>query len=184
MSVRTRRLTYDDLLRTPDDGNRYEIIDGEVLVSPSPGRYHQRLVYLLTRLVGDKVDADRWGQLFSGPVDVRLGPHNIVVPDLLYIRQDRLSIFTPRLVEGPPDLIIEVASPSTKKIDGGDKMALYAHAGVPEYWLPDPETRTFRMSVLQANGMYHDAEPVDGRFHSTVIDGLVIDPAALFADFD
>jgi Uma2 family endonuclease len=88
------------------------------------------------------------------------------------------------LVEGPPDLIIEVASPSTKKIDGGDKMALYAHAGVPEYWLPNPETRTFRMLMLQDDGTFRDAQPIDGKYHSTVIHGLVIDPEALFADLD
>lgn len=183
MSTIARPLTYDDLLTTPDDGNRYEIINGVLFVSPSPTRDHQRLVYLLSRLIGDVVDPDRLGQVFPGPVDVRLGVHTIVVPDLVYLRTDRLHIYGKRVVEGPPDLVIEIASPSTQNRDNVDKMAAFAEAGVPEYWLPDPETHTFRMVVLR-NGVYQDVEPVDGRYHSSVIAGLIVDPVALFAGLD
>ena len=178
-----RPLTYDDLRRMPDDGYRYEIINGELLVSPSPTTHHQRLVYALSRMIGDVVDQDRLGRILPGPVDVRLGMHTIVVPDLLFIRAERLAIDKKTLVDGPPDLVVEIASPSTRGRDNVQKAAVYAEAGVPEYWQPDPEQQTFRMQVL-SDGIYHDVAPVDGRFHSTVIPGLVIDPTALFADFD
>jgi Uma2 family endonuclease len=176
-----RPLTYDDLRQTPDDGSRYEIIGGELLVSPSPTTQHQRLVFLLGRIVGDFVDEDRLGMVLPGPVDVRLGVHTIVVPDLLFVRAGRIDIVRAALVEGAPDLVVEVASLSTRGRDNVQKAAAYAEAGVPEYWLPDPERRAFRMLVLR-DGIYRDAEPVDGRFHSTVIDGLALDPDALFAD--
>lgn len=183
MSTIARPLTYDDLVTMPDDGNRYEIINGALLVSPSPTRFHQRIVYVLTRLVGDFVDDHGLGEVYGGPVDVRLGAYTVLVPDLLFIRTERLAIYEERLVEGPPDLVIEVASPSTRDRDNVEKMAAFAEAGVPEYWLPDPETRTFRMLVLR-NGIYQDVQPVDGCFHSSVIEGLIVDPAALFARLD
>lgn len=183
MSAIAHPLTYDDLLTTPDDGNRYEIINGVLIVSPSPLRNHQRIVYLLTQLVGDFVDGHGLGEVYSGPVDVRLGTYTVLVPDLLFIRTERLHIFGERLVDGPPDLVIEVASPSTRERDNVEKLAAFAEAGVPEYWLPDPETRTFRMVVLR-KGAYQDVEPVDGRYHSSVIAGLIVDPIALFAGLD
>jgi Uma2 family endonuclease len=178
-----RPLTYDDLRQMPDDRNRYEIIGGELLVSPSPTTNHQRLVYVLGRMIGAVVDEDRLGRILPGPVDVRLGMHTIVVPDLLFIRAERLDIDRNNLVEGPPDLVVEIASPSTRGRDNVQKAAAYAEAGVSEYWQPDPEHRTFRMQVLE-DGIYHDVAPIDGRYHSTVIAGLIIDPVTLFTDVD
>lgn len=177
-----RPLTYDDLLQMPDDRNRYEIINGELLVSPSPRRGHQVVAGAIYDLVSPFVRTRGLGRMFFAPIDVRFGPNDVVEPDLLYIRQDRLDIYKESgVVEEPPDLVVEIISPSSTSIDPIRKAALYARAGVPEYWLPNPETRTFRLLVLR-DGVYHDVKPVDGRFHSSVIDGLVIDPAALFAD--
>jgi Uma2 family endonuclease len=184
MSLLARPLTYADLCELPDDSNRYEIIGGELIVSPSPNRSHQTVAYRLTQLIGDYVDARQLGQLFFAPVDVRLSAHNVVEPDLLFIRQDRLGIYGPTgPVEGPPDLIVEIISPSSKIMDRIRKAALYADSGVPEYWLVDPEKRDFQLLTLE-QGQYEPAEAVDGRFHSTVIPGLVVDPTTLFAGVD
>ena len=180
-----RPLTYDDLLAMPDDRNRYEIIDGELLVSPTPRRGHREVALTLLELVAPYVRTRRMGRMFFAPVDVQFGPHDVVEPDLLFIRQDRLDIYQERgVVEGPPDLVVEIIAPSSSSIDPIRKAALYARSRVPEYWLADPEQRTFRLLVLQEDGTYRDAEPVEGCFHSTVIAGLAIDPAALFADLD
>lgn len=185
MSTIARPLTYDDLRQIPDDGNRYEIINGLLFVSPSPNRDHQLLAAELFAVVRAHVRTHRLGILVFAPVDVRLGPYTVVEPDLLFLRAHRRDIYDKSgVVEGPPDLVVEIISPSSAKTDAISKLALYAGAGVPEYWLPDPEQRVFRMLVLQADGTYRDVQPVDGRFHSTVIDGLVIDPATLFADLD
>ncbi len=184
MSLLARPLTYDDLRQMPDDRNRYEIIGGELIVSPSPSRSHQTLAYRLSKLIGSHVDARMLGQVFFAPVDVRLSPHSVVQPDLLFIRQDRLDIFGPTgPVEGAPDLVVEIVSPSSRVMDRVRKAALYADSGVPEYWLVDPEERTFALLVLD-DGQYVPVDADAGHVASTVIPGLVVDPDALFAGLD
>ncbi len=184
MSLLARPLTYDDLCQMPDDRNRYEIIGGELIVSPSPNRAHQTISMLLSRMVGNHVAAHRLGNVFAAPVDVQLSPHNVVQPDLLFIRQDRLGIYGPDgPVEGPPDLVVEIISPSSRVMDRIRKAALYADSGVPEYWLVDPERREFQILTLD-QGRYEPVEADGGRFHSTVIPGLVVEPASLFDGLD
>lgn len=176
-----RPLTYDDLLAMPDDLNHYEIINGVLLVSPAPNRAHQLTSIRLFRVLDAFTERHGLGDIYYAPVDVRLTPFSVVEPDLLFIRTKRLAIYTEKgVVEGPPDLVVEIVSPSSTRIDAIDKAALYASAGVPEYWLTNPETKTFRLLILGSDGTYHDAEAADGRFQSTVIPGLVIDPEELF----
>ncbi len=184
MSTSTHLLTYDDLCRIPDDGKRYEIIGGELLVSPSPVRAHQELLSFLHLVVGNYVRQHHLGRLYFAPVDVRLSPRDVVQPDLLFIRHDRLDIYHARGdVQGPPDLVVEIVSPSSVETDPGRKFDLYAASGVSEYWLADPATRRFQLFVLR-EGRYTESAPVAGRLHSTVIAGLVLDPAELFAGID
>lgn len=179
-----RPLTYNDLVNMPDDRNRYEIINGELLVSPSPKRGHQEVALAILELVAPHVRTRDLGRMYFAPVDVRLGVNDIVEPDLLFIRKDRLDIYQESgVVEGPPDLVVEIISPSSSSIDTIRKAALYARAGVLEYWLVDPDKRTFRLLALR-EGVYEDAGPQKGRFHSSVLDGLVIDPSPLFANLD
>ena|ERR671910_2687527 len=112
MSTAVSLLTYEDLLRTPDDGQRYEIIAGELIVSPSPGRVHQWFSMNLIRVLDGYVYHRGLGRVFHAPVDVRLSPHDIVEPDLLFIRQDRLHIYKARGdVQGTPDLVVDSSRP-------------------------------------------------------------------------
>jgi Uma2 family endonuclease len=182
MSVQTRLLTYDDLCQTPDDGKRYEIIGGELIVSPAPNLAHQDMLCDLYVIIRDHLRTRRQlGKVLLAPFDVRLSPHDIVEPHLLFIGQDWLDILeSGRYAMGPPDLVVEIVSPSSRKTDQGAKLDLYARAGIPEYWLIDPATRRFQLFTLR-EGRYDEAAPVDGRMRSAVIDGLVLDPAALFA---
>ncbi|MBA2278699.1 MAG: Uma2 family endonuclease [Chloroflexia bacterium] len=184
MSVQTRPLTYDDLCQTPDDGNRYEIIDGELIVSPAPNLDHQRLLGELFALVRGYVRQHRLGRVFLAPVDVRLSAHDVVEPDLLFIRRERRDIYgSRRYVQGPPDLVVEIISPSSEKTDPGRKFDLYASSGVPEYWLMDPATRRFQLFVLR-EGRYEEMAAEAEHLRSEVIPGLVVDPGALFAELD
>jgi len=180
MSIQPRPLTFEDLLDTPDDGYRYEIIDGEMIVSPAPGRKHQSFSGLLFLLVATHVRSNNLGEVFFAPVDVRLHTNDIVQPDLIFIRRDRLDIYQDNPVEGPPDLVVEIISPTSVVRDAIRKARLYAASGVREYWLADPVKRTFQLFVLR-DGRYEDVAPIAGLHHSTVVDGLIIDAAALFA---
>jgi Uma2 family endonuclease len=184
MSLLARPLTYDDLCRMPDDLNRYEVIGGELVVSPYPNRAHQKVSLRLTLLIAQYVDARRLGEVYVAPVDVRLSPHNIVEPDLLFLRHDRLGMYGPTgPVEGPPDLVVEIISPSSRVMDRIRKAALYADSGVPEYWLVDAEKLEFQLLTLD-QGQYEPVAAEDGRFHSIIIPGLAVDPATLFAGLD
>lgn len=185
MSTELRHLTYDDLLTMPDDGKRREIIGGELFVNPAPRREHQETVTNLIGILLPFLRSSDWGRIYTHPVDVYLGPNNVVQPDLIVIRSSRLDIYRPEgVVVEPPDLVIEILSPSTRAFDLVRKMALYARSGVPEYWIADPERRTFAVNYL-TNEEYISAEAGnDGLIASHVVPGLRVDPAEVFARLD
>lgn len=144
------RLTYDDFVHFPDDGKRHELIDGEHYVTPSPNVRHQvlvrRLLYDLEHYFRSHPQA---GQVFSAPLDVVLSHHDVVEPDLLVIAGDQTHILTGKNVQGPPALVIEVLSKSTRRRDAQTKRRLFERAGVREFWLVDPEldgVQVFRRS--------------------------------------
>jgi Uma2 family endonuclease len=132
------RLTYEDFCCLPNDGKRYEIIDGELFVTPSPFRPHQRAVTRLTRHLSTVVEENDLGEVFVAPFDVVFSRFDVVEPDLLYVSKDRLSVLTEKNVQGAPDLVVEVLSPSTAQTDRTTKLKLYARYGVQEYWIIDP----------------------------------------------
>jgi Uma2 family endonuclease len=126
------------------------------------------------------VTANDLGEVYHAPVDVRLSPHDIVEPDLIFLSRGRTTIYEDRIVEGAPDLVIEILSPSTRRRDLGLKLALYARAGVREYWVADPEARTLVIYALTEQGGYQLIEPVNGELRSTVLPDLDIKLDALF----
>ena len=133
------RLTYDDYCLLPSDGKRYEIIEGELFVTPAPNFAHQRIVTRLTRFLSAFADDNRLGEVFVSPFDVVFSQFDVVEPDILYVSKARSSVLTDKNVQGSPDLVIEVLSPSTTKVDRTTKLKLYARFGVEEYWIIDPE---------------------------------------------
>lgn len=145
ISLATRKLTYDDYLRLPDDGKRYEIIDGELYVTPAPATRHQFIVSNLLRLVGAFVHHRKLGRLLTAPLDVLFGHHDLAQPDLVFISAERMEIVTKAAIQGAPDLVAEVISPSTGKRDEGIKLRLYEREGVREYWLLYPEAETMKV---------------------------------------
>ena len=133
--------TYADYCRTPDD-ERYELLDGELIVAPAPNSTHQITVMELGTLLHIFVKVRGLGQVFFAPYDVVLSETNVVQPDLLFISNERSYIITAANARGAPDLVVEILSPSTAERDRTFKRALYARYGVREYWLVDPDTRT------------------------------------------
>jgi Uma2 family endonuclease len=133
------RLTYEDYCHLPDNGKRYEIIDGELFVTPSPFRPHQRAVTRLTSYLSLFVQEHDLGEVFVAPFDVVFSRFDVVEPDLLYISKERASVLTERNVQGAPDLVVEVLSSSTADRDRTIKLKLYARYGVKEYWVIGPK---------------------------------------------
>jgi Uma2 family endonuclease len=132
------KLTYADYVALPDDGLRHEIIDGEHYVSPSPATRHQRISRNLLYLLQGYLEAHPIGELFCAPFDALLSQFDIVVPDLLYLSRERAGFLTEKNLQGPPDLVIEILSPSTRSRDERLKRDLYERVGVEEYWVVDP----------------------------------------------
>ena len=133
------KLTYEDYAAIPDDGRRHEIIDGEHYVNPSPNTKHQlvsiRLVSTLFYFVRD----EGLGHVFNAPFDVVFTEHDIVEPDILFVSNARAHIITDQNIQGVPDLLIEILSPSNHRYDKRVKYETYERAGVPEYWIVDPD---------------------------------------------
>jgi Uma2 family endonuclease len=133
----TPKLTYRDYVLIPEDGKRHEIIDGEHYVSPAPFVPHQDLVVELTVRLGGFVKAHRLGRLLVAPTDVLLSPYDIVQPDLLFVSNERAAIVELKNIQGAPDLVIEILSPSTSRLDKVLKLDAYERCGVQAYWIFD-----------------------------------------------
>jgi len=139
------KLTYEDYLLFPEDGLRHEILDGEHHVSASPFTAHQDVFSNLHSFLHPFVRRHRLGKVYGAPLDVVLSPHDVVVPDLLFISAERLRILTEKNVQGAPDLVIEILSRSTRHRDEGIKLERYDLFGVLEYWTFDPEQKAARV---------------------------------------
>lgn len=132
------RLTYDDFCLLPDNGKRYEIVEGNLFVTPAPRRLHQRIVTRLTRFLAGFVEDHKLGEVYVSPFDVVFSPFDVVEPDLVYISNARQSVLTEVNAQGAPDLVVEVLSETTEKTDRTIKLKLYGKFGVEEYWIIDP----------------------------------------------
>ena len=149
------KLTYDEFQTLPRDGSkRLELIEGEVYMTPSPNTAHQRAVRKLLRALDDFVERGGLGEVFIAPYDIVLSKWTALEPDLLFIRKDRASIVTDANVQGAPDLVIEILSPSNKVYDRETKLRVYEKAGIPEIWYLDPEDKTAEMFGLGGDGQY------------------------------
>jgi len=144
-----RRFRYADLVAFPDDNVIREIIDGELIVTPAPTTRHQRAVMNLSLILGAYRNA-HGGDVFAAPTDVFLADDNVVEPDLLFVRADHLDRVELPFVKGPPDLVIEISSPSTRRIDIVRKRALYARFEIPEYWFVDLDAERVEIYRLEA----------------------------------
>ncbi len=140
-----RKLTYDDYVLIPEDGQRHEILDGEHCVSPAPRIRHQNVSSNLHTELGPFIKRHRLGRLLTAPTDVVLSPHDVAQPDLLFISIKRLGIITEANVQGAPDLVIEILSERTRRQDEGLKREIYERYGVREYWMLDPDRNSIRV---------------------------------------
>jgi Uma2 family endonuclease len=169
--------TYADYTALPEDGNRYEIIKGVLYMAPSPNFGHQRSSVGFSFYLRLHVKNTGLGEIIVAPFDVELTPGGAVVqPDVMVILKDHLDRITNQKVEGAPDLVVEIASPATAGYDRREKQDAYAAAGVPEYWIADPASRTVELLVLAENNTYRSLGVFKGEIAlpSTIIPDLPV----------
>jgi len=180
------KLTYEDFLQFPDDGRRHELIDGEHYVTPSPNTRHQRISGRLYLLIGNWLQEHPVGQLFYAPFDVVFSNIDVVEPDLLYMSNERAAeVLTEKHVRGVPELVIEIASPGTRRRDETLKRRLYERSGVTEYWVVDPDVDVVRAYRLSGEGFGRPVElsaEAGDVLTTALLPGLEIPLARVFAD--
>ena len=172
---------YADLLHMPDDGRRYEIHGGELVVVPSPLPQHQLAVLAIVRLFDDYI-AKRGGLVLTAPLDVVLDDFDVVQPDVLFFRAERRHLVRPHAVtRHAPDIVVEVLSPSTAATDRGRKKRLFARHGVPEYWIVDPPAGRIEVHAL-GDGAYRGTQVATGDeiVHSVLLPDLNFEAARVF----
>jgi Uma2 family endonuclease len=172
-----RRRDYEAL---PDEP-RCELIFGRFYVSPSPSIVHQVVAGLLYQHLYAIAKATG-GKAFIAPLDVTLADHSVIQPDTFYVSAHRRDIFRER-IEDVPDLVIEVLSPGTARRDRGEKLALYAAMGVPEYWIADGPERQIEFLVNEG-GRFVVGLPEKGVYHSSSLPEIQIDLAAFWTQVD
>jgi Uma2 family endonuclease len=174
--------TYADYAALPE-GAPYELIRGELLMAPAPNTTHQRILRVLFRHLDNVTQAAGQGEVLFAPTDVRLSDLDTVQPDLLYISEERRHIIGEAVIEGAPDLVVEVLSASTAHRDLTTKKRLYEQHGVQEYWIVDPEQRTVEVHGLDDGLLRQQVRVVDeGTVASTLLAGFTVDLAVLFED--
>ena len=175
------RLTYRDLLRMPEDGPRYELIDGEAYIIPAPDTDHQRAVLNLAIFLRQAIRD--LSEVFIAPLDVILADDTSLQPDVLLVRPDGRARLK-RSVEGPPDLVVEILSPTSRRRDRGIKQITYARFGVGEYWLVDLVSRSievYRLAAGKPPAFRLERRYLEGEILTTpLLPALALDPTQLF----
>jgi len=179
--VKKKRFTYKDYLKTPDD-KRYELIEGELIIVPSPTTYHQwiskNIEYELEKFVREK----KIGKVFYAPCDVYLDNENVFQPDILFILKERQSIIGEKNVQGAPDLVIEILSEATAYNDLIKKKKLYAKFGVREYWIIDPGEKGVEIYSLKNKEFnLFQRFSMNDKLESPLLTGLTIELSSVFS---
>jgi Uma2 family endonuclease len=174
------KLSVDEYMELPNDGKRYQILDGDLDVTPAPVPRHQRLLLALLVLL-QPLEAKGLFRVYPSPIDVVLDRHNVVQPDIVLIREARASIVLEKNIQGAPDLLIEILSPSTRRTDCITKKALYARFAVSHYWIVDPDLDRIEFYALdgEAFTLVETATKPDV-VHPRELEGLEIPLAQVF----
>jgi Uma2 family endonuclease len=177
------RFTYEDYARLPDD-RRYEVIDGELYLTPAPTPYHQIVKSRIERLLEGHVERESLGIILDAPCDVVLSRFDVLQPDIFFIASSRLATIGEKYISDAPDLVVEVLSPGTRKRDRFLKSKRYARFGVREMWIADPDKKTIEVfvnvkEVFRREALYTGEDVL----LSPMFPGLQISLARVFAEF-
>jgi Uma2 family endonuclease len=167
------KATLADFQALPEGPPYHELISGQLVEMPSPTPTHQRIVFQLARRMADFAEEHDLGEVFVVPLDTHLTDEDAYQPDVLFISRERAGIVEER-IEGAPDLVVEVLSPSTGYYDLTAKRRVYAETGAREYWIVDPMEETVEVLTRTEAGDFESrgALPKDGEAASQVLDGF------------
>lgn len=178
--VTQKRYTYADYLLIEDE-KRYEIYEGELVMVPAPNTKHQKISWEIEFIMGKFVKENHLGTILDAPTDVVLSEDVVLQPDILFISKEREDIIKPQAVMGPPDLVVEIASPSTTFYDTVKKRGLYQRFGVREFWLVFPEEKAIEVMTLEEGGYREFASAKgSGKVKSKALTGLEVDLTEVF----
>jgi Uma2 family endonuclease len=145
----------------PDDGKRYEVVQGVLMMSPAPESAHQGIIQRISNYLDGRIFVPRLGLVFTSPIDVVLSSRTTVQPDVLVVLKEHVNRVQPKRIHGAPDLAVEVISPSSATYDRLVKYSVYEQAGVPEYWLVNAREQTIEVFVLE-EGQYRSLGAFQG----------------------
>ncbi len=175
-----KTITYADYLKI-EDGNRYEVFNGDLIMVPAPTLDHQFISKKLVLLLDPFVTSKMLGNVAYAPVDVVFDDETVLQPDILFVKSDNTNILRKESVQGAPDLIVEIISPSSTFYDTVEEKEVYRKHGVSEYWIVFPEEKVIEVLTLE-NGEYVEFSNSrkDGFVESNIISGLKIDSNEVF----
>jgi len=184
LSTKKKRYTYKDYQELPE-GAPYQLINGDLVMTPAPNTYHQRISKRLEKelLILEERGA---GEVLYAPTDVYFSETETYQPDILFITKERLAIIGEQRIEGAPDLIMEILSPSTAYYDLKAKMRVYENSGVREYWVIDPMEKSIEIyqnkegSFLLVEKAVLESKSGKGSVSSRLFSSLKIDLKAVF----
>ena len=177
------KFTYKDYKNLPDsETKRYELLEGEIIMVPSPTTYHQSISGNLEHALRDFARKHNLGFIYDAPLDVVFSEEDVAQPDIFFISKERSQIVTKDNIQGAPDLIIEILSPATAERDRTYKRTLYARSGVREYWIVDPEKQSIEVMKLgekgfETWGIYRKGEDLV----SPLLEGLCLNLGEIFS---
>lgn len=145
------KFNYHDYLHLPEE-KRYELIEGDLYMVPSPSVNHQRVSRNIFELLLDHIRKNMLGEVLYAPCDVVLSDEDVFQPDILFVSKERSPIIKELCIKGPPDLVIEILSPSTAERDLSIKKKLYFKFGIKEYWVVDIEARKVEVMIMGEEG--------------------------------
>ena len=183
-TARLKEWTYEDFMALPEGGPvRYELIEGDLCMTPAPNPRHQKISGNLFGIVWNFLRTNPLGEVFAAPVDVVFSqePPQVVEPDLVFLSKEHGSLITETNLQGAPDLLVEILSPTTSLRDRREKLALYERFGVPEYWIVNPERNTVQVFRL-SGGRYAEALEfgLGDRLETPLLPGLSIPLSDVF----
>jgi len=174
-------LTVENYKLLPETGPRYQLIQGDLYMSPAPNRFHQEISRNLQFELHSHLKRNPIGKLFNAPFDVYLDEFNVFQPDIIIVLNERLEILTEEGVEGAPELVVEILSLKTRRLDLVNKKQEYARAGVKVLWIIDPEPRTIDIHQFTPTGIEEIRQVVEeDTLSSDLLPGFNLDVAGIF----